>query len=38
MARLLDALQAAGSDLPLALCHDCNEDAIPLVVYRGVVR
>lgn len=38
VARLLDALHAAGVELPLALCHDCNRDAVPLVVYLGVVR
>ncbi|HSI92255.1 MAG TPA: hypothetical protein VK925_02095, partial [Jiangellaceae bacterium] len=38
MARLLVALQATGVDLPSASCHDCHGDALPLVVYLGVVR
>jgi hypothetical protein len=38
VARLLDALHVAGVELPLALCHDCNGDAVPLVAYLGVVR
>lgn len=38
LARLLDALRAAGAVVPAACCEDCGGPAEPLVVYRDVVR
>jgi hypothetical protein len=38
VARLLNALRAAGIDLPAAVCEDCDRPAEPLVVYRQVAR